>query len=117
MTERSMRDLNLAFRFVLELIVLAALAIWGFGASDELIVSLVLGLGAPALVIVIWATLVSPKAPRRLEDPARLVLELVVFGAGVVAFVLAGQISLGVLLGVAALLSLGLMVVLDQRGM
>ena len=111
-----MRDLNLVFRFILELVVLAALAVWGFGASTELVVQLALGLGAPAIVIVVWAMFVSPKATRRLEDPARLVLEVVVFGAGVVALIAANLLVLGTLLAVAAAISLGLILVWDQRG-
>jgi hypothetical protein len=116
MTERSMRELNLVFRFILELVVLVALAMWGFGASRELIVALILGIGAPAVAIVVWATFVSPKAPQRLSDPARLGLEVVVFGAGVLAFILAGQVAGGVLLALAAALSLGLMLFWGQRG-
>jgi hypothetical protein len=116
MRERSMRELNLAFRFILELVVLVALAIWGFGASSEPIVALILGIGVPAVVIVVWATFVSPKAPRRLPDPARLGVEVVVFGAGVLALVLAGQPVAAVLLAIAAALSLGLMQFWGQRG-
>jgi Protein of unknown function (DUF2568) len=116
MTERSMRELNLAFRFILELVVLVALAIWGFGASPEPIVRVVLGLGAPAIAIAVWATFVSPRAPRRLADPARLALEIAVFGAGVLALVLAGHLVPGVLLAIAAALSLGLMMFWGQRG-
>src|SRR5262245_56230891 len=109
MPERSMRELNLVFRFVLEIVVLVALAIWGFGASDQ-------PLGAPAVAIVVRATFVSPKAPRRLPDPARLVLEIGVFGAGVLALLLAGQVLPAVLLAAAAALSLGLMLYWGQRG-
>jgi hypothetical protein len=111
-----MRELNLAFRFILELVVLVALAIWGFGASSEPIVALVLGVGAPAIAIVVWATFVSPKAPRRLPDPARLALEIGVFGAAVLALILAGQVVAAVLLALAAALSLGLMLFWGQRG-
>jgi hypothetical protein len=116
MTERSMRELNLAFRFILELVVLIALAIWGFGASSEPIAAVILGLGAPAIAIAVWATFVSPKAPRRLADPTRLVLEGLVFGAGALALMFAGQVVAGVILAVAAALSLGLMLFWGQRG-
>ena len=111
-----MRELNLVFRFILELVVLVALAIWGFGASSEPIVALILGVGAPAIAIVVWATFVSPRAPRRLPDPARLALEAAVFGAGVLALVLAGQVVPGIILAIAAALSLGLMLFWGQRG-
>ena len=111
-----MRELNLVFRFILELVVLVALVIWGFGTSSEPILQLILGLGAPAVAIAVWATFVSPKAPRRLPDPGRLVLEIVVFGAGALALILAGHVLPGVLLALAAALSLGLMIFWGQRG-
>jgi hypothetical protein len=111
-----MRDLNLAFRFILELVVLVALFIWGWSVSDQLLVQVLAGLAAPVIVMAIWATFVAPRAPRRLEDPARLILEVVVFGAGALAFVAAGFLPLGIVLAVAAAISLGLMLVWDQRG-
>lgn len=111
-----MRALNLGFRFILELAVLVALAIWGFGSSDELVVRLILGLGAPAIAIAIWGTFVSPRAPRRIEDPARAALEVVVFGAGVLALVAAGFPIPAVLLAAASAISLTLMFLWDQRG-
>jgi Protein of unknown function (DUF2568) len=116
MDERPMRTLNLVFRFVLELVVLVALFLWGVSVSDQLIVQVVLGLGAPAIVIVVWGLFVAPRASRRLPDPQRLALEIVVFGAGVLAFVAAGQLLLGLLLAAAAALCLGLMWMWGQRG-
>ena len=86
MNEGSMRGLNLVFRFVLELVVLVALFLWGVSVSGELIVQVVLGLGAPAIALTVWGLFVAPKASRRLPDPQRLAVEIVVFGAGVLAF-------------------------------
>jgi hypothetical protein len=117
MSVRTMRDLNLAFRFVLELVVLVALFLWGVSASGELIVQVVLGLGAPALAIAVWGLFVAPKASRRLPDPARLAVEIVVFGAGVLAFLARGDMLLALLLAAAAALSLGLMYSWGQRGL
>ncbi len=37
MDERSMRGLNLAFRFILELLALVALFLWGTSVSDDLV--------------------------------------------------------------------------------
>jgi hypothetical protein len=117
MNERSMRQLNLVFRFVLELVVLVALFLWGVSVSDELIVQVILGLGAPALALVVWGLFVAPKASRRLPDPQRLALEIVVFGAGAMAFLARGDTLLAVLLGAAAAISLGLMYQWGQRGL
>ena len=116
MDDRSLRSLNLVFRFILEIVVLVALLLWGFSASDEPVVQLILGLGAPAIAIAVWGTFVAPKATRRLDDPARLGLEIVVFGAGVLAFIASGRLEVGILLAVAAALSLVLMVLWGQRG-
>lgn len=116
MNDGSMRRLNLVFRFVLEIVVLVALFLWGTSVSDQLIVQVVLGLGAPALVIVVWALFVAPKASRRLPDPQRLAVEVVVFGAGVLAFLAAGHLVLAVLLAAASALSLWLMFDWGQRG-
>lgn len=116
MTERRMRSLNLAFRFILEMVALVALLMWGFSVSDQLIVQLLLGLGAPAVAMAIWGTFVSPKAPRRLDDPVRVVLEIGVFAAGALAFVGADLVIPGVLLAIAAAISLVLMFAWDQRG-
>jgi hypothetical protein len=111
-----MRALNLALRFILEMVVLVALLIWGFGASDQLILQLLLGLGAPAVAMITWGTLISPKAPRRLDDPMRVGLEIVVFSAGALALVAAGLVIPGALLAVASGISLVLMFAWDQRG-
>lgn len=117
MSSGSMQSLNLAFRFILELIALVALALWGFSSSSELIIQLVLGLGAPAVAIAIWGTLVAPKAPRRLEDPIRVALEVVIFGVASLAFVAWGSLLLGVLLAASATISLVLMFLWGQRGL
>jgi hypothetical protein len=115
MNDRTMRGLNLVFRFALELVALVALFLWGVSLSGELIVQVIFGLGAPALAMTVWALFVSPKASRRLRDPGRLAVEIVVFGAAVLAFVSLGEWILAVLLAAAVTLSTGLMFYWGQR--
>lgn len=111
-----MRNINLVFRFVLELVVLVALFLWGVSVSSELLLQVVLGLGAPAAALTVWGLFVSPRASRRLPDPQRLAVEVVVFGAGVLAFIAMGDWPLGLLLAAAAAISLVLMSHWGQRG-
>ena len=59
-------------RFACEIAAVVAVVWWGWP---------VLGIVAGAIVILLWAAWVAPKAKRRLTDPARFVLELVIFGA------------------------------------
>jgi hypothetical protein len=86
----TLRSVNLAVRLLYELGLLVALAVWGFHAGSGLAGELVLGLGAPLLAAAVWGPLVAPASRRRLADPARLVVEVLLFAAGVVALAVAG---------------------------
>lgn len=52
-----------------------------------------------------WGTFVSPKALKRLPDPARLMLELIIFNSGLAALWLAGRPRLAVGLAVLVILN------------
>jgi len=90
---------NLALRFILELTALFALGWWGWSLTDgwlRFVLVVVFPLGAAA----IWGTFAVPDDPSRSgEAPVtvpgrvRLLIEFVVFGAGVVGFVAVGQIT------------------------
>jgi Protein of unknown function (DUF2568) len=116
MNERSMRSLNLAFRFVLEMLALVALFLLGLSISDSLLFQVVLGLGMPAIAILVWGLFVAPKASRRLPDPTRLAVESGVWLAGAIAFWLAAGLLVAVLFGAAVVVNLVLMSYWGQRG-
>lgn len=116
MNERSAQSLNLAFRFILEMLVLVALFLWGLSMSDSLPTQLVLGLGAPAMVMAVWGLFVAPRASRRLPDPSRLLVEGVIFLLGVLAYGWAVSPIVAILFGLAVALNLGLMFLWGQRG-
>ncbi len=99
-----MRAANLVVRFLLELSALAATAYWGFATASGL-TQWVLGLGAPALVAVVWGLFVSPKAKVELPRPAQFAIELLVFAAAAVALVAADQPVLGIVLAALELVS------------
>lgn len=116
MTEATMRKLNAGFRFVLELLVLLALLLFGLGASDNLLIGLPVAIVLIVIVVTIWGLFVAPKASHRLDDPARLAVELVVWFVGVLAFLFAVGLVVAILFGLAVLTSLVLMFMLGQRG-
>ena len=97
-----MQAVALAVRFGLELCALAALGWWGFSVGDGA-VSYVLGLGAPLAAAVVWGVLAAPKGRFEGRDPQRLVGEIVVFSAAVLALAGLGRWSLA---GAFALLAL-----------
>lgn len=116
MDERSMKHLNLAFRFILELLVLVGLFLWGTSLSDDLPIALIIGLGAPVVVMVVWGSFVAPRASRRLPDPLRLAVEVVIFALAALAFGLTVGPIVALMFGLAAVISLALMFLWDQRG-
>ena len=116
MTEATMRNLNAGFRFILELLVLLALLLFGLGASDNLLIAIPVAIVLVGIVVAIWGLFVAPKASQRLEDPARLAVELGVWFVGVLAFGFAIGWVVAILFGLAVLTSIALMFVLGQRG-
>ena len=109
-----MKEANLALRFLLELCLLAALAAWGFGLGG--VAGVGIGLAAPIAAAAVWGLLVAPKAPNRLGDPWRLVLELVLFALAAAALVAAGYANLAVVFALAVVVSETLGLAWRQRG-
>lgn len=102
--------LNLAFRFLLELAALAALGYWGWtqhaGPWRWL-----WALGLPLVVAVVWGTFAVPDDPSRsgqapvpIPGLLRLLLELALFAAAVLALIAAGRPYAGLLLAALVLL-------------
>lgn len=91
------RYLNMGLSFLLELLMLAALAYWGFTIGSDALSKGLLGLGAPLLAIIIWGLYNAPRAVRRLPTVPRILLELFMFTLAALALVHAGQPSAGLL--------------------
>jgi hypothetical protein len=106
---------NAALRFALEVCALAALAYWGFSTNETLAGDLIAGIGAPLAFALAWGAWIAPKAPYRLDDPVRLLLEVTVFAIAVAALANAGSVLLAALLAVAVMVNIGFMFVLGQR--
>jgi Protein of unknown function (DUF2568) len=98
------RGATLTVRFLCELGMLAALALWGFGAGDGPGAWL-LGIGAPALAAAVWGAFVAPKARWPVPAPVRVAIELVLFAAAAGALAAAGQQAAAMVLGVAGFAS------------
>ncbi|MGW5228491.1 YrdB family protein [Nocardia niigatensis] len=85
-----LKGANLLVMFLLELCVLGAAAWWGFTVPAPLVVRVVLGLGAPAVFIMVWALFGAANEPRFPQTGwRRVALEVVWFGAAAVLLGLA----------------------------
>ncbi len=108
------RAVNDSIRFCLELVALVGLAVWGWETGPDGW-NVLLAIAAPLAAAVLWGLFVAPKARRHPRDPWRLLLELVVFGGGTLAFAAAGLETSAVVLGVATVAHLAATFALDQR--
>lgn len=109
-----MAMMNLGLRFVLELVLLGALGYWGFQSNDG-VLRWLLGIGAPLVAAIAWGVWVAPASSNRLADPLRLVVEIALFGGGVLALWTAHQRGAAIAFGVAILVNLLLLTYWQQR--
>ena len=110
-----MKAANDGVRFLLELGVLASLAWWGWVEGGTGVRRWLLAGGAPLLVAIVWATLVTTNSTRKLDDPWRLVLEIAIFGAGAAALARLERPTWAVAFAAIASVHLALTFALDQR--
>lgn len=109
-----LKGLNLGVRFLLELCMLAAIVYWGFKTQSGWVMKILLGIGLPVLIAVIWGLFVAPHAVYPLGTLPHLVLELVLLGSGAVALFASGKPGLGWIYTITLVVSEILMIVWKQ---
>jgi len=102
--------INLIFRFILELCALTAIGVWGWKQSDGLY-RLVLSIGIPIIIAVIWGVFAVPDDPSRsgtapviVSGIVRLAIELAIFAFAIWALHDFGSVGLSRIFGMAVLL-------------
>lgn len=109
-----MKAANLGVLFLIELGALAAAAYWGFTLDAAAPLAWLLGISAPAVLVVLWVLFGSPKATYKTRGAARVGFEVLWFGAGVAALFLAGAVEWAVAFALVCLLSKALAVAWGQ---
>ena len=109
-----LKNVNAALSFLLELCVLVALGYWGFRTGQGTIAKIGLGIGAPAVAVVVWGLFGAPNSARQLYDPWRFILYVVFFGSAAMALFAAGQRVLGVAFALVFILNCTLIYALGQ---
>lgn len=107
--------LNLALRFFLELAALAAFAFYGWNSSDNLLLQVALALALPLLGAWVWGKFIAPASPSRLPNLPRLGLEVVIFTLAVIALMAAGEAAWGLILAFVTAMNLAFLSLWDQR--
>jgi hypothetical protein len=96
---------NDILRFLLELFAFVSLGIWGFLAFPLPWPGVLIGIGAPALAILLWALFVSPKAVFRVDQFGKALVEIAVFTAAAIGWWMLGQPIVAVVFAVVAAVS------------
>jgi hypothetical protein len=99
---------NEVLAFLLELAAVGCLCRWGFAAGDTTAAGLLLGLGAPAAAVTLWALFAAPRARLRPPLPAVLLVKALVFGAAAWSLHDLGHPLAGLLFAATAVLNTAL---------
>ena len=103
---------NLAVRFLVELVGVAFIGYWGFTASDNTFVRVLLGAGAVVVFVVIWGAFLAPNASSGLSTAQKNVLGTLVLLIAAGAFAAAGQPAAALVFAVVVLINAALLFVL-----
>lgn len=90
-----------ALGFALEVAMIAAFLYWGFRQASPW--NLVLGIGIPAAIVVLWGIFMASRSDRRLPVGIVQWAALAMFVLAGVVLILAGQMVLGLIMVVLAL--------------
>ena len=99
-----LRGVTLTARFVCELAMLAALALWGYVVGEG-VWAWLLGLAVPAVAAIIWGTFAAPRAKVPVPAPVRVTIELVLYAAAAAGLAAVGQPVAAVVLGAGGLVT------------
>lgn len=81
-------------RAVVLVVAVASLALWGF-ATWPLPWNIVFGIGAPVIVILVWALFLSPRPVLRVHPFLRAAVELLIYAGVTIAWWSMGQALIG----------------------
>jgi len=97
--------LALTVRFLLEVAALGAVAWWGVRTGETAAARILLGVGAPLAVAVVWGAFVAPKAAFAVPGAVHVALQLTVLAAAVGALVAIREVTAAEVLAVTAVVN------------
>lgn len=109
-----LKGINLGVIFLLELAVLGSVGLWGFTLRTAVGWKWLLGLGGPAVLIVLWGLFGAPTAAHKVHGAVRVLFELGWFGVGVAALAAAGYLTQAAVFAAVGVVSKVLAVVWHQ---
>ncbi|MEV7728427.1 DUF2568 domain-containing protein [Streptomyces sp. NPDC087917] len=90
---RAFALLNDVLAFLLEVVALLALAVWGYEQGGGLVLGVLLGAVVAGAAAVLWGAFAAPRARHPVPTPVALAVKALVFGAAALAIAGLGQPS------------------------
>lgn len=91
-------------RVVVLIAAIGSLALWGF-ASWDLPWSIVIGIGAPVVALLLWALFLSPRPVVRVHPFLRAIVELFIYVGVTIAWWSMGQALIGTAFALVAVVA------------
>jgi hypothetical protein len=91
-------------RVIVLIVAVASLALWGF-ASWDLPWNIIIGIGAPVLVLLIWALFLSPRPVLRVHPFLGAAVELLIYVGVTIAWWSMGQALIGTAFALVAVVT------------
>ncbi|HEY1488482.1 MAG TPA: YrdB family protein [Micromonosporaceae bacterium] len=86
------RAANLGLAFLLELLALAALCLWGFHIGSSTAVHIVLGIALPLVAAILWGLFAAGGGPRFVTPTwFKIFIKVLVYGAATVGLFVTGH--------------------------
>ena len=105
----------LAVRFLVEVIAIGAVGYWGYQAIDDGVGRIALAVAAVAAFIVVWGTLIAPKATNPLTQPQRDLVGTGVLLLAAGALTVAGQPGFALAFAVVVVIDWLVMIALGRE--
>lgn len=99
------KSANLGLRFLLEILMLVAVGLWGFSIERGITLRVVFGVVLPTAVAVVWGVFVAPKSQHQIQLPGRLLIELFLFGIATVALVRTNHLLWAVIFAITVIVN------------
>ncbi len=109
-----LKYVNLAFSFLLELLMLAAFAYWGWYTGSGTVVKIILAIGVPLVAATVWGIFLAPRSTRRLTGLPYLIVAGAIFGLAALGLAAAEQPGWGLALALAFVINHILLAVLGD---
>lgn len=100
------KNLNLALAFFLEIGLLVIFGYRGVTLSDQLSLKVLMGIGFPIILVLVWGKWLAPASTSRLKEPGLVVVKGAIFTTAALVLFFIGMTWQAVLFEILSVLNL-----------